>query len=260
MKSHGVSLVKRVLTFSLLLSISIFSFNIFAQEEDESFILSMTEFTIKPGHDFEFREGIKAWKECYLENGGEWSWRIWQRVQGEGNVYILASSMSNWAEMDESGDEAGKECRDLARELINPHIESAKYNLARYMPDISKKNPMEYDVIWVTNWTVKDGWKFQNTVKEITNIIRDVEGDTRGYWYNVMGGAVDEADYFVVDPYKNFAAMDEERDGVWALVEKSKGEKKKDELRQNFMDSVDKAWAYIYTREKELSRPSPEDE
>ncbi|MGC9344261.1 MAG: hypothetical protein ACP5E3_16275 [Bacteroidales bacterium] len=260
MKSLKLFLAKKILTLAVLFSFALLSINLNAQDEEESFILSLTEFTVKPGHDFEFREGIKAWKDCYLENGGEWSWTIWRRVQGEGNVYILSSSMSSWAEMDETGDEAGKECRDMSRELINPHIEKAKYNLARYMPEMSKTEPMEYDVVWVTNWTVNDGDKFRGTVNEITDIIRDVEGDPRGFWYGVMGGAVDEADYFVVDPYKNFAAMDEDRDGVWTLVEKSKGEKKKDELRQNFLDSVDEAWAYMYTREKELSRPSPEDE
>ena len=52
-----------------------------AQEvEDNSMILSVTEFTIKPGHNTQFREGVKAWKSCYLENEGDWSWEVWSRV------------------------------------------------------------------------------------------------------------------------------------------------------------------------------------
>jgi hypothetical protein len=39
-----------------------------AQDEEDSMILSMTEFVIKPGHNTQFTEGVKAWKECYLEH------------------------------------------------------------------------------------------------------------------------------------------------------------------------------------------------
>jgi hypothetical protein len=73
-----------------------------AQDEEGSMILSATEFTIKPGHNTQFMEGVKAWKACYLEHEGEWTWNLWSRVQGEGNVYILASFMENWAEMDDT--------------------------------------------------------------------------------------------------------------------------------------------------------------
>lgn len=50
---------------------TLFSNGIQAQEAEKGFILSMTEFTIKPGHDMQFREGVKAWKACYIENGGD---------------------------------------------------------------------------------------------------------------------------------------------------------------------------------------------
>jgi len=32
--------------------------------EEGSMLLSTTEFTIKPGHYTQFREGVKAWKSC----------------------------------------------------------------------------------------------------------------------------------------------------------------------------------------------------
>jgi hypothetical protein len=36
-------------------------------------LMSVTEFAIKQGHEMQFREGIKAWKDCFIENEGEWT-------------------------------------------------------------------------------------------------------------------------------------------------------------------------------------------
>ncbi len=36
-------------------------------------LMSVTEFAIKQGYEMQFREGIKAWKDCYIENEGEWT-------------------------------------------------------------------------------------------------------------------------------------------------------------------------------------------
>ncbi len=106
-----------------------------AQAEDGSIILSTMEFTVKPGHNSQFRNGIETWKKCYLENEGEWQWNLWQRVQGTGNVYVLSSNMDSWAEMDDGPDPAGRECRDIVRDLINPNIENGTMNMSRLLAD-----------------------------------------------------------------------------------------------------------------------------
>lgn len=65
-----------VLTMAFALNWTLLSGSM-AQTEPLGRLLSVTEFTIKPGHEMQFREGVKAWKACYLENKGEWTWRLW---------------------------------------------------------------------------------------------------------------------------------------------------------------------------------------
>lgn len=223
-----------------------------AQGTEKGFLLSMTEFTIKNGHDMQFREGVKAWKACYIENKGDWTWNMWRRVNGEGNVYILTSRMANWAEMDKT-DESGKNCRDIGRELINPHIESSVDNFARFMPDYSKAYPNTDMVLWVTYWQVNNGTKFREIVKEVTESTKKAEGSSRGYWYSYMGGSKDAADFFVATPFANFAALDVENENVWNIYEKAHGKEKRDQLQIEFRESIKDSWSYILSRQKELS-------
>ena len=70
-------------------------------QENESFLLNLSEITVKPGHDAQFLEGVKSWKKCYVDSEGKDKWNMWRRVQGKGSVYTLTSTMANWAEMDD---------------------------------------------------------------------------------------------------------------------------------------------------------------
>lgn len=232
--------------------------NTWAQDNEESVIMSLTEFTIKPSHNTQFREGVKTWKECYLEHEGEWNWYMSRRVQGTGNVYALRSYMENWAEWDDASDEAGKACQNLAVNLINPNVEKATTHLSRTIPSISKASGTPGDVVNVMYVRVKNGTLFRETVREVTSAIRDAEGDAREWWYREIGGGLDAPHYSAVTPYENFAAMDEERDGVWTVVENELGEEKRAELQNNFRESVDEIWSYMWRNDKELSRNSGE--
>ncbi|WP_340110736.1 hypothetical protein [Maribellus mangrovi] len=218
----------------------------------ERFILSTIEFSIKTGHERQFENGIKAWKTCYLENGGEWTWTMWKRYNGEGSVYVLSSRMDNWAELDKS-DESGKECRQIVVDQIIPHIESTVDMFSRNIPDISRSAPSEMGVIWVTFFQVENNTVFRETINEISGIIAKAEGDERGYWYSVNGGGPDSPDYFVTTPFKNFAALDVDRDGVWKMVENSKGEDATEKMRVKFRESVSDIWAYMFKMMDELS-------
>ena len=234
-----------------------FSNGVEAQETERGFILSMTEVTIKPGHDNKFREGVKAWKACYLENEGDWTWNTWQRMNGEGNVYALTSAMGNWAEMDDTTDEAGMKCSDLSRDLINPHIESAETNFARFIPEFSKTYPNPDPVLWVTYWQVNNWTKFREIAKEVTGETAKAEGAPRGFWYSVMGGSTATPDFFVATPFANFAAMDVERDNVWTIYENARGKEKRDEMQAAFREVTDEAWSYIYRLATDLSHIPP---
>jgi len=226
-------------------------------QAQEKFVLSMTEFTIKNGHERQFENGIKAWKDCYMENKGEWTWTMWKRYNGKGSVYGITSRHAKWAELDDENDEAGKKCWQIAIDNIIPHVESTNDHFATSMPEISRTSATEWGVIWVSEFKVENSTIFNETVKEISDIMVKAEGDKRGYWYYYNGGSPESADYFVVTPYKNFAAMDVERDGVWKMVENAKGKEATEKMRATFRSSLKNDWAYMYKRMGDLSNDQP---
>jgi len=223
----------------------------------DKFILSMTELTIKNGHEWQFEEGVKAWKACYLENKGEMKWTMWKRYNGKGAVYVLTSRHANWAELDNEDDEAGKKCWQVAVDKIIPHVESKEDNFATSMPDLSRVGASEWGIVWVTFFQVENSTIFNETIKEITDIMEKAEGDKRGYWYSASGGGPETPDYFVTTPFKNFAALDEDRDGVWKMVENAKGKETTEKMRDSFRSSVKDMWGYIFKRMDELSNDQP---
>lgn len=227
-----------------------------AQEDDSGHMFSLIEVTVSPGHEDKFREGVAAWKNCYLENDGSSNWNVWRRMHGKGTSYAVAFSMAGWADLDET-DEAGQACRDVVTEQITPHTDSGKSSYIQFMPEVSKA-PSENDVIWVTSFRVSDGRTFRQVVESVVESIRKAEGEPRGYWYDVLGGSAHDADLMVVTPYENFAALDVERKEIWAVVAENLGEEEAERLRTDSMDSLDAVWGYLYRRVGELSHP-PED-
>ncbi|GAL72089.1 hypothetical protein [Jejuia pallidilutea] len=159
--------------------------------------------------------------------------------------------MNKWAEMDES-DPAGKACRSIALDFITPHIESAEYNTARSIPEYSRKTALEgMSIVWVNSFKVKNSMVFNEIVKEVTSVIKSQEGDNRGYWYRQMAG--EGVNYFVSTPFKDFADLDNDKDGVWAVFEKAKGKAKTKEIREKFSAVIENSQSYTYTLETDLS-------
>jgi hypothetical protein len=240
------------ITMVLVIIVAGLSMNSVAQAQ-EKFILSLTEFTIKSGHERQFENGVKAWKACYLENKGEWTWTMWKRFNGKGSVYVLASRMANWAELDDENDDAGKKCWQLAIDNIIPHVESTEDNFASSIPEYSRVAATEMNVIWVSFFQVENSVLFREIIKETSDIMQKAENDKRSYWYVSNGGSPESADFFVTTPFKNFAALDIERDGVWKMVENAKGKEYADNLRANFRSTLENSWAYMYKRMEALS-------
>lgn len=225
-----------------------------AQEvEDNSMILSVTEFTIKPGHNTQFREGIKAWKSCYLENEGDWTWEVWSRIQGEGNVYALSSFMGSWAEMDDTSDEAGQACQNLAQNLINTSIETANRNFFRTMLSWSKSDAVPNNVINVTYWRVNNRTLFMETLDEIVAATVSAFGEPRGYWRDAVGGDLNAPHFYFVVPFENFAGMDAPWDTGLTVVENELGKSERDRIEANYLASVDETWSFMYRKVDDLS-------
>lgn len=237
----------------LLFVMLLLPFVVIAQE-NESFLLNMSEITVKPGHEAQFVEGVKSWKACYLENEGQDKWNIWARVQGEGIVYTMTSTMAKWAEMDEEGDAAGKACRMVVINLIRPHVKSINYNIARSIPEISRTTPMPEDTELVNVYSFKtsNSSNFREVVDALTSAMKKAEG-TRATWYSVIGGAPEVADFFVAVPFKNFAALDIDQDSVWEIYTKANGKSKTDALRAKMRASLSSDWSYMQSLNKELS-------
>jgi hypothetical protein len=221
-----------------------------AQEKQ---ILSMTEFTVKIGHEKQFEEGIKAWKACYLENKGEWTWNMWKRLNGKGSVYGMTSLSPTWAKIMDENDPADKKCMQIVKDKIIPHLESTEDNFATTIPEYSKAAIAEMNVIWVSYYKVDNSVSFKEVVKDIADIQQKVEGDKRGYWYSASGGGPESPNYFVVTPYKNFAALDVKRDATWDMVEKVKGKEETEKMRAKIRSSIKNSWMYMYKHMDDLS-------
>lgn len=224
---------------------------VFAQAA-ETQKLTTTEFTIKNGHADHFKEGVKLWKDCYMANKGTWKWNLWQRQNGQGTSFVVASMQKNWAEMDQA-DEAGKKCRSIALEKITPHVESTNKMISTTMPELSREGDPATKVIWVSFFKVNNSTEFEEVIKEIGSMLKAVEGKPRGLWYEVNGGGPQDPDYMVATPFANYAALDIKRDGVWKMYETKHGKGKSDALRARIRASIDENWSYMYKLNDELS-------
>jgi len=232
--------------------VAVFSISMLTAQNNDNALLTVSEITVKQGHNAQFIDGVKKWKECYLENKGEEKWNIWKRVQGEGSVYVMTGLMKNWAEMDKE-DPANKGCYAMVLNFIMPHIEKVNYSIARSMPEFSRAMPEDTKLVWVTFFQVNDGTAFKEVITGVSNAIKAKEGAPRGIWYNYMGGAPDAADYMVSTSYNGFAQMDITRDSPWKIYENAVGKKKADEMGDKWDAAVDDAWSYIFTLNSELS-------
>jgi len=222
-------------------------------QEPAGHLLSTFQFHVKAGHNDQFKAGIAAWKECYLAQKGDRSWNTWQRQQGQGNVYVAAFRLPNWAALD-TPHEASQKCQGVVTEKITPHVHAEKgvNSYAKLRPAISRSTPVS-DLIWVTSFRADDGRLMMRTIEQVVGAMAEAEGQPRGFWYDVQGGARDSAHYYVVTPFENFAALDDSRAGVWEVVAKQRGEAEAERLRADFRTSLDSSWSYLYRRVPELS-------
>jgi hypothetical protein len=218
-------------------------------------LLTLTEITVKQGHDAQFLAGVKQWKACYNEEKGTDTWAFWSRVQGEGSVYGITGDMSNWAQMDKE-DMAGKSCRMMVMNLIMPHVEKIDYNITKKLTDWSKKSASaDTKLVWVTYFRVKNQALFAEIIREMTDAIISKEGEPRGGWYRFMGGSENTPHYMVSDLFTGYAAIDEDqkRDGPFEIYKKVKGDKKAGQLMDKWRSAVDGYWSYIWELNEELS-------
>lgn len=226
--------------------------------ENEPMLLSITEFHVKMGESMAFEEGVKVWKDCYLGNEGEWTWNVWDRINGEGSVYYLTSYSAGWAEMDRQ-DAAGMNCYRQARELIMPNVEKAVDHFAYTLPGWSMTPSGDQNTVAdVTYFRVKDYPLFNVLASTVMNIIEEETGSKRTLWFRAAAGEPDGFHYMNVYLYENMAAMDEPMDSAWQIVEAAEGEERMRELQDDYKNSVENSWTYILRLKEDLSHSGNE--
>jgi hypothetical protein len=105
----------------------------------------------------------------------------------------------------------------------------------------------------VTYYKVGDEGDFSDVIKEVTSTMTEVEGDSRAYWYSLIGGDRDNADYMVSSLYGSYAELDVERDSPYEMYVKAKGEEKAKEISEMWESADVESWSYIWEFQPELS-------
>ena len=225
-------------------------------QEEETQILQMYELKVKMNQGDKFQEGMKKWKDCYVENKGVDTWNVWNRVQGEYGVVAVTFLMDKWAEMDEGPEEADTACQEIFRTDIFPYVESMQRNMATTMPEYSKSPTSGNELVWVTFFRTNNSSTFNEVIKEVSSTYREAKGEPLGYWYDFAGGGEDGPDYMVSLPYKNFGGLDADWDGPWDVYEQKHGKDEMMKMRDKFREALDGSWAYMYRLNKDLSNQS----
>lgn len=229
-------------------------------DDHDDYMINMTELSITMGHGMEFNEGMTAYRECYAENNGENSWSVWNPIGGSLNRVLMVSRMDSWGEM-AADDEASQACWSIVREEIWPHMDGVDRRFARRVADWSG-DAEGYTVVRLHNFRVDDGRAFREVASEMTGMMKEADDAELGTWYSVIDGGYWGTDYFVVDHYDDFAAMDDDdRVGVNDVMVRELGEDGAQEMWDRFGDTLeDNGYSSeVYRRSSDLSF-SPSDD
>lgn len=231
-------------------------------EKEATQKLAIHHVHVKMGHGMAFRAGMEAYSACLAEGGYEDSYSVWQAVDGDRTGYHIVSSFEMWAEFDE-GNEISDACwaKDEIRSGVFDHMASWETSYAERMADWSG-TAEGYTVVKLHNFRVEEGSEFRALVSEITGYMKEAKYEHQGTWYDVMGGSYWDPDYFVVEHFANYAAMDEKRKGANGVLTDAVGEDKAKEFWDKFGDTLadDKGyWSNMLVRRDSMGY-SPSDD
>lgn len=221
-----------------------------AQDDDGGDMGRVFLVDVKHGHGEEFRDGLKAYFDCYGENDGEKSWNVYSAETGKLGRYAITFGGHKWAVFDEP-EEAQKACSEQFGEQVFPHIAKAKSEFTSYMAEQSKIKEGEYNVAWVFDFIVKDNRRFVNAIGKITEAAKEADWGNFA-WYSVVSGGSHASDFFLVALEENFAGFDEDNKPLWEMVEGVHGKETAEKLRTDLMETVEKDWSTIWERHPDL--------
>ena len=216
-------------------------------ESDGNWKLAIHHVHVKMGHGAAFRAGMEAYSACLAENDYKESYSVWRAVDGDRTGYYIVSPFELWAEYDAEGTVSdmcwGKE---EIRTGVFDHMASWETSYAERMADWSG-SAEGYQVVRLHNFRVDDGSDFRALVSEMAGYMKEAKYEHMGTWYDVLGGSWWDADYFVVDHFENFAAMDEERKGANGVLVDAVGEEKAKEFWEKFGETLEDENGYWST-------------
>ena len=220
-----------------------------ADAEKSRPVLSLYHVEVKHGESRAWREGVKALKDCYGEQKGERSWWTWERQNGRGTLYTVVLSSPSWADFDNQ-DPNMRACYTIFDEKMSPHEVSVTTQFMR--PNSDLHQPGTGPVARVTGLTLNDYDKFMEVAKAVTETQKAEKAAPRE-WFDNMAGANGEEDVLVIRRYDNYAGMDAEEEGLWAMMTRVNGEEKSKAWRAQAREAIDAGWTYIYEYKADLS-------
>jgi hypothetical protein len=230
---------------------------VLAQDDDGANMGRVFIVDVKDGHGDEFREGVKAYFDCYGENGGKRNWNVYSAETGKLGRYAFTFGGHKWAVFDEQ-EEASKACSEVFEERFLAHINKAQSEFTRHMAEQSNVKDGEYNVAWVINFEVGDGRRFVEAISKINEAAKEAEWGNY-VWYDVVAGGRHSGDFFIVILEENFAGFDEDNEPLWKMVEGVHGKKTTEKLRTDLNETITADWSNIWRRLPDLSY-SPESE
>lgn len=251
---------KKLLAAAVALSLSL-PLTAVGQEPADDQKLVIHHVKVKIGHGPAFRDGMAAYAKCLADSNHDEGYSVWSSVDGDRTAYHIVTDFDKWAEFD-SSDEVSDACweKDGIRAGIFDHMASWKTHYAERMPGWSG-NAEGYEIVRLHYFRVDDGEDFRETVGTMVGHLREAEYADLGTWYDVQATGHGAADFFYVDHFENFAAMDD-RKSVDAALREAVGDDDTDELWEDFNDSLQDEkgyWAVMIKREAAMGY-APDDD
>ena len=253
--------IKRTLAVAVALAFTL-TVNADNHEAKGSPKLAIHQVKVKMGHGMAFRAGMEAYSACLAENNYDDSYSVWHAVNGDRTSYHIVSQFDLWAEMDESN-EISDACweKDGIREGVFSHMASWKTQYAKRLADWSG-DAEGSGVVKLHNFRVDNGEVFRSKIGEMVGHMKKAKYEHMGTWYDMLTGGSWDADYFVVEHYENYAAMDEERKGASGVLKDAVGEEKAAKYWEEFRGSLEDEkgyWSNILVRRDSMGYSPAED-
>lgn len=227
-----------------------------------AFNLAIHHVHVKLGHGPKFQAGMEAYSKCLADGDYDGSYSVWQAVDGDRTGFHIVARFDMWSELDEE-DEVSDACwaNDEIRMGVFDHMSSWETHYAQRMPDWSQ-SPDDYSIVTLHNFRVEDGAEFRSMVGQVVEEMKKADYEHMGTWYDMETAGYWQPDYFVVEHYENFAAMDEERKGAGGIMRDAMGEEDADAFWDAFGETLadEKGyWAMTLQRQDSMGYTADDD-